>query len=365
MAETGTLLIVSLGELGTNVLEAVGRSGLFERIVVASRSVKKAAGRINNAMIGCGIEGYFPRFELLCLDFNDSASVRLLRSVAPDVIFCAPTLRPWWKVGGLNGPGTSLAERVPFGGYVSLQLAPVATFRTRLAEAGLTSPWIAASFPDVVNPSLARTGFGPTCGVGNVREPVAKIQAVVGRRLSICPTRINVRLVAQHAFEYAIFQATPSRVLPPYLLEVTADGEDHTELGHEALREPFPFPYDLHFNRVTASAAVDGLRALVSPTATRTHLPGVLGLVGGYPVIVEAGRVHLDLAESWTEADAVRTNETALPGDGIERIEADGTIVFTAGTVEALYALTGTIVECAHPNSAADQARLILAALDK
>jgi len=164
---------------------------------------------------------------------------------------------------------------------------------------------------------------------------------------------------------HALFQAAPPHVLPPYLLEVIVDGEDHTELGHEALREPFPFLYDLHFNRVTASAAVDGLRALVSPTATRTHLPGVLGLVGGYPVIVEAGRVHLNLAESWTEADAIGTNEAALPGDGIERIKADGAIVFTVGTVEALYALTGATIECAHPDSAADQARHILAALDE
>ena len=50
MIAADTLLIVSLGELGTNVLEAVGRSGLFERIVVASRSadsveVRQGAGR--------------------------------------------------------------------------------------------------------------------------------------------------------------------------------------------------------------------------------------------------------------------------------------------------------------------------------
>jgi len=363
MTPAGTLLIVSLGELGTNVLEAVGRSGLFERIVVASRSIEKALGRINNAAIGCGIEGCFPRFEALSLNFNDPASVRVLRALAPDVIFCAPTLRPWWKIGGLDDTGTSPAERVPFGGYVSLQLAPVATFRARLAEAGLVSLWVAASFPDVVNPSLARTGFGPTCGIGNVREPVAKIQAGVGQRLGVPPTRVDVRLVAQHAFEYGVFKAVPTDVLPPYMLQVTVDGEDHTAIGHAALREPFPFPYDLHFNRVTASAAVDGLRALISPGATRTHLPGVLGLVGGYPVVVEAGCIRLDLAANWTETDAIATNEASLPGDGIERIEADGTIVFTAVTIGALYTLTGATMDCAHPDSAADQARRILAAL--
>ncbi len=355
-----TLLIVSLGELGTNVLEAAGRSGLFDRIVVASRSVDKARARINNALIGCGIDGYFPRFEAIGLDFNDPACVASLRRIAPDIVFSAPTLLPWWKVGGLDGATETPAEKVPFGGYVSLQLAPMAIFRARMAEAGLATRWIAASFPDVINPSLARTGLGPDCGIGNVREPIAKIQASVGRRLGVSPNRVEVRLVAQHAFEYGVFQAQPPAELSPYLLEVIVDGQDQTKLGHEALREPFLFPYDLHFNRITASAAIDGMRALLSPTPMRTHLPGVLGLVGGYPVVVEAGHIRLDLPAQWSEAQAIATNEASLRGDGIERIEADGTIVFTPETVEALHALTGATIESAHPGTAASQAALIL-----
>ncbi|WP_152015116.1 MULTISPECIES: hypothetical protein [unclassified Bosea (in: a-proteobacteria)] len=355
-----TLLIVSLGELGTHVLEAAGRSGLFDRIVVASRSVEKARARINNALIGCGIDGFFPRFEAIGLDFNEPSCAATLRALAPDIVFCAPTLLPWWKVGGLDSSAGTPAEKVPFGGYVSLQLAPMAIFRARMADAGLAARWIAASFPDVINPSLARTGPGPDCGIGNVREPIAKIQVSVGRQLRVSPKQVEVRLVAQHAFEYGVFQPQPSAELPPYLLDVTVGGQDHTEMGHAALREPFPFPYDLHFNRITASAAIDGMRALLSASPVRTHLPGVLGLVGGYPVAVEAGRIRLDLPAHWSEAQAIATNEASLPWDGIARIEPDGTIVFTPETVEALRTLTGATIESAHPATAANQAALIL-----
>lgn len=357
---SATLLIVSLGELGTNVLEAAGRSGLFERIVVASRSVDKARARINNALLGCGIDGFFPKFEAVGFDFNEPASVAALRRIAPDIVFCAPTLLPWWKVGGLDGAAETPAGKVPFGGYVSLQLAPMAVFRDRLADAGLDTHWIAASFPDVVNPSLARSGLGPRCGIGNVREPVAKIQALLGARLGVAPAQVGVRLVAQHAFEYAVFQAEPPAELPPYLLQVTVDGKDCSALGHEALRAPFPFPFDLHFNRITASAAIDAMRALLHPSPVRTHLPGVLGLVGGYPVCVENGRISLDLADHWNDAQAIAINESSLRWDGIERIEADGTIVFTAATTQALHVLTGATIEQVHPDGAADQARLIL-----
>lgn len=357
---SATLLIVSLGELGTNVLEAAGRSGLFERIVVASRSVDKARARINNALLGCGIDGFFPRFEAVGFDFNEPASVAALRCIAPDIVFCAPTLLPWWKVGGLDGAAETPAEKVPFGGYVSLQLAPMAMFRDRLAEAAIDTRWIAASFPDVVNPSLARSGLGPRCGIGNVREPVAKIQALLGDRLGVAPARVEVRLVAQHAFEYAVFQAEPAAELPPHLLQVTVDGKDYSELGHEALRAPFPFPFDLHFNRITASAAIDAMRALLHPSPVRTHLPGVLGLVGGYPVCVENGEISLDLAEPWSEAQAIAINENSLRWDGVERIEADGTIVFTVETTRALHVLTGSAIEQIHPRNAAEQARLIM-----
>jgi hypothetical protein len=56
-------------------------------------------------------------------------------------------------------------------------------------------------------------------------------------------------------------------------------------------------------------------------------------------------------------------NEASLPWDGIERVEADGTVVFTAETVKLLHALTGATIESAHPRTAAEHARVILTAL--
>lgn len=104
----GTLLVVCMGELGKNVLEAVGCSNLFERIVVASRFVEKAMARINKAAIGCGIEGCLPHSRRQA-SIQRPGSVRTLRALALDVIFCAPTLRPWWKVGRLDGTGLTTA----------------------------------------------------------------------------------------------------------------------------------------------------------------------------------------------------------------------------------------------------------------
>ena len=52
------------------MLEAAARSDMFETIIVASRSGNKAQERANNAIIGAGIEGYYPRIVAEELDFN-------------------------------------------------------------------------------------------------------------------------------------------------------------------------------------------------------------------------------------------------------------------------------------------------------
>jgi hypothetical protein len=352
-----TLLIISIGELGTHVLEGAARSGLFRRIVVASRSGGKALARINSTLISAGLDGFFPTLEAVELDFNHRSSVAKLRSINADVIFSAPSLRPWWRT---EDPATGA---LPFAALMSLHLAPMAMLRERMAEADLEGLWIGASFPDVINACLVRSGYGPTCGVGNVQEPIPKIQAGVGAALSVDPRSVEVRLVAQHAFEYYVMREEPSEELPAYLLEVRVGDRDVSDVGHRVLREPFPFPYDLHFNRVTASACLSALRAFAEPGPSRTHLPGILELSGGYPVTVDGHEIALDLADGWSVEQAVAANDASLPWDGIQAIDDDGTVLFTEATSRALHGLTGRLIETLHPDGATEQARLLLEAL--
>lgn len=354
-----TFLVISIGELGTHVLDAVARSGLFRRIVVASRSGAKAQARANATRIGAGLDGHFPVLEAVELDFNDPACVARLKSINPDAIFSAPSLRPWWRT---EDPATGA---LPFAALMSLHLAPMVILRERMAEADLPGLWIGASFPDVINACLTRSGFGPDRGIGNVQEPIPKIQYGVAAALGTDPSAVDVRLVAQHAFEYYVMREEPSETLPPYLLEATVAGRDVSDIAHRVLRQPFAFPYDLHFNRVTASACLAALRAFAKPGPTRTHLPGILGLLGGYPVLVDGKSIALDLAPGWSEAEAVAVNDASLPYDGIEAVDAGGAVTFTEETARALRELTGARLDGVDPATAAAQAELILRALPR
>ena len=351
-----TLLFISMGELATHLLEAVARTDMFDTIVVASRDLEKAKKRANNAVLGAGIEGFFPHIIPAKLDVHSNDFSKRLREISPDFIFSAPSLLPWWK---LAPDGIS----IPFAGYTALHLSLMQKFRNRIAQSGVKSIWIGASFPDVINAMLNRTGFGPDYGIGNVQEPIAKIQMGVGRTLNCAPKDVDVKLVAQHAFEYFVLNDFKPDNLPPYLLKATLVDKDVTQIAEDILREPFPFPYDLHFNRVTASSGLVALHALTGKTEKSIHLPGIGALVGGYPVRATNLRISIDLPDKWSLEQAIAVNEASLKWDGIDEMTQDGTIVFTVETQRALRKLLGKNIETLSTETAQDQANDLLHAL--
>ena len=351
-----SLLILSLGELGTSMLEAVARSELFDTIIVASRNIEKAKERAGNAIIGAGLEGCFPKIRAEALDFGAPDFARKLSDLAPDYLFSAPSMLPWWKVD------TGEVD-LPFAGFTALHLALMVQLRDRLADSDHRPFWIGASYPDVINAVLNRSGHGPHCGIGNVAEPIPKIQRHVAARLGCPAAQVEVNLVAQHAFEYYILNAETHDALPPHMLKATVAGRDVSDIASEALRSPFPFPYDLHFNRVAASSGIQALRALTGEQPTRTHLPGIGKYLGGYPVTASREGIKIDLPDDWSMDQAIATNDASLSWDGIAAVDADGTIHFTDKTAAALRSLLGQRCDTLDVRSAAAQAKALLAAL--
>jgi hypothetical protein len=64
-------------------------------------------------------------------------------------------------------------------------------------------------------------------------------------------------------------------------------------------------------------------------TGLLTHAPGPQGLPGGYPVRLNASGAEVVLPAGVTMEQALTYAEAGQRRDGIERIEQDGTVVFT------------------------------------
>ena len=351
-----TLLFMSIGELATHLLEMISRTDIFGAIIVASRDIVKARMKANNAALGAGIEGQFTKIYAEELDVGDPCFPAKLNQIQPDFIFSAPSLLPWWRTD-------TRGVDVPFAGLTSLHLCLMEKFRNQIARSNVNSIWIGAAFPDVINAVLNRTGFGPNFGIGNVQEPVVKIQMGVGQILGCNPRDIQVKLVAQHAFEYFVLNSSVPTELPPYLLKATLGNKDVTGIANKALRQPFPFSYDVHFNRVSASAGLVSLRALTEDKTSPIHLPGIGPLVGGYPVLVSNSGVRINIPSEWSMEDAISVNEKSLQWDGISEITSDGTIIFTDKTRDALYHLCGKFFDSLSVDTAKVQAKTLLQVL--
>jgi len=359
------LLLISMGALTGTVLEAIARRGSFSEIVVAGRNPVAAERKLNNARVGAAIEGKFPAMRAVGLDFNDrDAAARTLAEIRPDVAFAAPSLMPWWRIDQLVADGRRELADMPFAGWLACHLAPMLALARAWEASGLACPWIGASYPDVVNGVLHRhLGHGPDSGVGNVEEAVPKARFVAAEALGADPAELEVWLVGQHALEYYLYAPEEARERPPCMLRVLWRGKDISTEVERRLFRPMPIPYDLDFNRFTASAACLLTEALIGATPRLLHVPAPGGLVGGYPVTVAAGRIELALPPGWTLAEARACNEASLPWDGIAGIDADGTVRYTDRTAAALKALLGETIERLRPADAARFAERLVAAL--
>lgn len=358
------LLLISLGQLNGHILEAVARSGKFAEIIVAGRSLARGVRKTNQTRIGAAIEGRYPAIRFVELDVNQPSAAARLRDIAPDVALAAPSMLPWWRIDRLTGRAAEAARAMPFAGWIACHLAPMLAVRRAWVDSRLTAPWVGASYPDVVNTVLHRSGPGPVCGVGNVDEVIPKIRFAVVQETGCDPATVEVRLVAQHALEYFVYRETGTarRDAPPFMLRTELNGRDVSDLAARAIFDPFPIPYELDFNLLTASSALALLPALAGQGPVHMHVPAPNGLPGGYPVRVEAGLVSLDLPADWTLEDAIANNVASLPWDGLQSIEADGTVVFTDTTARALFNLTGRHYQSLPPAAAAAMATELVAA---
>jgi len=336
------LLLISFGQLNGHILEATARAGVFTEIIVAGRDPARGIKKTNQARIGAAIEGHYPAIRFVELDVNQASAARKLRDIAPDVTLAAPSMLPWWRIDRLIGPAGGAARALPFAGWLACHLTPMLAVRCAWAESGLTTPWVGASYPDVVNTILHRTGPGPICGVGNVDEIAPKVRFGVAAATGCEPSAVNVSLVAQHALEYFVYRETetPLGEAPPFMLRAELDGRDVSDIAAQTFLRPYPIPYELDFNLLTASSALKLLPALAGHGSVHMHVPAPNGLPGGYPVRVEQGRVSLDMPDAWSLEDAIASNVASLPWDGLQSIETDGTVVFTKATSQALFNLT-------------------------
>jgi hypothetical protein len=365
IAASPRIMIIGLGDLGSAALEFLAREPAAGSILAASRSAARGERRVNLARAGATAQGFTPsiRFASLDLDRPDELSELVARE-QPDIVLSTATRQTWWLRDLLPAEYAAQLHRARFGTWLPLHLGLTLKLMRALRAAGFRGMTLTAPFPDVVNAVLDKMGLAPDCGVGNVEEIATKVRLTAARNLGQPVENVRVTLVAHHALVAAAFEGSEGQ-LPPYFLRVFCDNQDVTESagGEQLLRVPYPLPPGPAINFLTAGCTVRLIRALCLETETFLHAPAPDGLPGGYPLLASNREIRLAPVDGLTHEEAVAINDASHRFDGIERIEADGTVTFCPEDVEVLRATLGFDCSSLKPEEADDRAGELMARL--
>ncbi|MER9281978.1 hypothetical protein [Mesorhizobium sp. M0522] len=347
MVERVKILIIGYGVLGGAVLDLLSQSGRPYDLHVGARNVQQASLRANVSRYTALNLGHHPTIEVMPMDLmNIEATAERLAALRPDIIFNATTLQPWWIIKQLPADAYQQIDKACAGVWTPMDLVLVRRLMKAVREVGLESLVVNASFADVTHAALAAEGLAPAIGIGNVANAVPGIRLAAAHLLGCDVKAVDVRFFAQHYVSYRM-PSTGTTDGAPYYLAIYREGRrtrpeelDHDEIFANVAGQ-FRRVGDLTAQLVTASSATAVIRALADRVERVVHAPGPLGLVGGYPVRIAPAGISIDLPEELSLDEAVEINKGCQKFDGIEAVESDGTVRFTAESAEIVRKLLG------------------------
>ncbi|MEU6131143.1 hypothetical protein ABZ805_18385 [Saccharopolyspora sp. NPDC047091] len=343
--EKPLIMLVGMGDLSSRVLTMLLNDPATSRIVVAGRDVEALRRRANLARFTAANLGTHGSVDAVHLDLHDvDATAETIARVRPDIVFMGASLQSWRIITQLPPAVFAELDQAQFGPWLPMHLTLNHLLMRAVRDSGVRPVVVNAAFPDAVGPVLDAVGLAPTIGVGNVANIIPALTYGFAHELDVDPAAVRLRLVAQHYFSHYVPRAGDAGN-GAYHLDVEVDGAPPSrEVPHEAVFRQL----DGRLKRLggvdgqllTASSAVRVLTGIATDSGVHAHAPAPGGLPGGYPVRVGRTGGELDLGDLPRD-EAVRINERCQAADGIEHIDADGTVTFTEPEMAIMRRLLG------------------------
>jgi hypothetical protein len=204
-------------------------------------------------------------------------------------------------------------------------------------QTGLVIQVVNASYPDVVNPVLAKVGLAPLTGIGDIANNIPALRMSIAFKLGVPLEQVEIRFFAQRYVNHRISRVG-SAGGAPFHLTVFVEGKDQTPLlDMETIFDLLPTTFKRAPGQLmTAASAMALMESLVGNEGTITHAPGPNGLPGGYPVKVCEDSIEVLLPEALTLKEAIHLNEVGMQFDGIDHIDEHGTVYFAGREMSIL-----------------------------
>jgi hypothetical protein len=363
-----TIMIFGLGDLGSWVLEYLAREpGLSQIICCDPRedwgSLKTASVQVIAGQANLPVKIKYEKVDV----FNIDQTAELIKKHNPDFIYAAMSLLSWWIPSLLPHEVHQDILKVA-GPLVPTHVTLVSRMMMALKETGLKPLVLNNSWPDLTNPILARNGLGVTVGGGNLDLIVAEMRRVVSEKINVPIPQIKIYFVGEH-----VLNMRDINLGIPYYCKITVDDKDITsKFDTKAMinsvfyrKVPANVQTSWLVQNVVASCAVRVIHAMINDTGELCHAPGPNGLIGGYPIRVNAKGVEVVLPEGITMKQAEKINIDDCNFEGVKEMKKDGTLVFNDEGIEVMKKYFGMSQTELKFEEMADRAKEIMAAYKK
>lgn len=340
------VLIFGCGVIGGNVIDLLSRMPDRFEITVAARNRERVTKRVNLAIAVAMNLGLRPQISSCDADLSDiERTADLLYTLKPEIIVNATSLQTFWLISTLPNEQYRLLDEARIGPWLPNHLALCYKLMLAIQMANVHARVVNASFPDAVNPALAKIGLAPFIGAGNIANTIPTMRRGIAHLIDCPLEKVDVKFCAHHFVgnRIASYGETSGA---PYHLTAYFDGEDITDKLNTA--ELFQL-FTTRFKRlrgiqgqIMASSSVASIvRAIANDSGALLHAPGPAGLPGGYPLRVGADRIEVALPERLSLEEAIQINETGQQFEGIEKIDDDGTVHFSDREMNVMKRILG------------------------
>jgi hypothetical protein len=251
----------------------------------------------------------------------------LLAGLRAGVVVQAASLQPASVISGAGNAWTRLVAEGGLSATAVFQAVLTSRVARAVAQASPTSHLINCCFPDVANGIVTAMGLPVECGIGNI----AILAHAFAGMLEGDP-RPKLQMLC-HYQNIAPWRRTPAlRSGPP--ARVWLDGAEVGDVyARFAAVQLTPEPVV----DISGASGVTLMLAMAHGRNWSGHVPGPMGLPGGYPVALQGGRFGLHLPEGIDRAAAGAWNVQFEAQNGLV-IGPDGRARYTGRLHEALKA---------------------------
>lgn len=363
------VLIAGVGDIGENVLEMLARVPRVTKIYAGGRDEQKTMSKVYSAVSGALHEGYTPKVDFLKLNLDDVAiTAKALQDIEPDIIVSATSLKTWWvPQSDVPRDVFQKLDEAGFGPWLPFHLTLIYKLMKAVKKAKISAHIVNCSFPDAVNAILGKIDMGVTVGIGNCDLFIPWLRKIVADKFNVSTKDVCINFVGHHYLCHVLGAFKSTRGCPYYLKLTVNDKDVTSQFNQDELlvtaNRYMPKGQADHF--IVAASTVKDVMCILDDTNELTYAVGPEGLPGGYPGRLSRHGARIDLPEELSRKEAIRINEESQKFDGIERIENDGTVVFTKNATKIMDDLLGYKCDKLRPEESDRKATELSLAYDR